>query len=138
MVLRHTHGSNFTKTFSDMVLPKEKVKVVNNQVGSAKSVRDLARAITSIVRNQPEPGIYNYSNDESCSRFEFAQHIYEKVRANPSSVLPISSNSLNLISRRPRYSLLSKEKWKSSGLDEVLRLEDSLDFLLPEIIAELS
>jgi dTDP-4-dehydrorhamnose reductase len=115
----------------------EEAGVVNDQVGSPTSARDLAGAIISIVNNEPEPGIYNYSNHGSCTWFEFAQRIYERVGADSSLVLPISSDSLNLIARRPRFSLLSKEKWKSLGLVDVPRWEDSLDLLLPEIVAEL-
>jgi dTDP-4-dehydrorhamnose reductase len=132
-----TSGKNFVKTIVGKAIQNEEVRVVNDQVGSPTSARDLAGAIISIVSNQPEPGIYNYSNEGSCSWFEFAQRIYERVGANPSLVLPISSDSLNLLARRPRFSLLSKEKWKSSGLAMVPRWEDSLDLLLPEIVAEL-
>ncbi len=130
-------GKNFVKTIAGKALQNEEARVVNDQVGSPTSARDLAGAIMSIVGNQPKPGIYNYSNDGSCSWFEFAQRIYERVGANPSLVLPISSDSLNLIAKRPRYSLLSKEKWKSLGLAEVPLWEDSLDLLLPEIVAKL-
>lgn len=130
-------GKNFVKTIAGKAIQSEEARVVNDQVGSPTSARDLAGAIMSIVSNQPKPGVYNYSNDGSCSWFEFAQRIYERLGANPSLVLPISSDSLNLLARRPRFSLLSKEKWKSLGLAEVPRWEDSLDLLLPEIVAEL-
>jgi dTDP-4-dehydrorhamnose reductase len=130
-------GKNFVKTIAGKAIQNEEARVVNDQVGSPTSARDLAGAIISVVNNEPEPGIYNYSNDGSCSWFEFAQRIYERVGANPSLVFPISSDSLNLIARRPKYSLLSKEKWKSSGLAEVPRWEDSLDLLLPEIVVEI-
>ena len=132
-----TSGKNFVKTIAGKAVRNEEAKVVNDQVGSPTSARDLAGAIMSIVSNQPEPGVYNYSNDGSCSWFEFAKNIYQRVGANPSLVLPISSDSLNLLARRPKYSLLSKEKWKSLGLAEVPRWEDSLNLSLPEIVAEL-
>ncbi len=133
-----TSGKNFMKTIAGKAIKNEEARVVNDQIGSPTSARDLAGAIISIVNNEPKPGIYNYSNEGSCSWFEIAQRIYERVGANPALVSPISSDSLNLIANRPRYSLLSKEKWKSSGLAMVPRWEDSLDLMLPEIVAELS
>ncbi len=130
-------GKNFVKTIAGKALRREDAKVVSDQVGSPTSARDLAIGILSILNNQPEPGIYNYSNRGSCSWFELAQKIYEIVGANNGLVHPISSGSLSFIAKRPKYSLLSKEKWLSAGLSEVPNWEDSLQLIMPEIISEL-
>ena len=130
-------GKNFVKTIAGKALRKEPARVVNDQVGSPTSARDLAQGIISIVKVQPEPGTYNFSNEGSCSWFELAQTIYDKVGASSAMVEPISSTSLAMTAKRPRFSLLSKEKWKSAGLSEVPNWESSLELLLPEIISEL-
>ena len=131
------YGKNFVKTIAGKALRREDAKVVSDQVGSPTSARDLAIGILSILKNQPEPGIYNYSNRGSCSWFELAQKIYETVGANNGLVHPISSGSLSFIAKRPKYSLLSKEKWLSAGLSEVPNWQDSLQLIMPEIISEL-
>jgi dTDP-4-dehydrorhamnose reductase len=97
----------------------------------------LAKGILSILKIQPESGIYNYSNIGSCSWFELAKTIYEMVGANQALVQPISSASLSFAAKRPKFSYMSKEKWKSAGLSEVPNWEDSLELLLPEIVSEL-
>ena len=130
-------GKNFVKTIAGKALRGEEARVVDDQVGSPTSARALATGILSILNNQPEPGIYNYSNIGSCSWFELAQHIYETVGAEPSLVKPISSASLTFTARRPKFSLLSKEKWISAGLSEVPNWKESLQLLMPEIISEL-
>jgi dTDP-4-dehydrorhamnose reductase len=130
-------GKNFVKTIAGKALRSEEATVVDDQVGSPTSARDLAIGIFSILENQPEPGIYNYSNRGSCSWFELAQKIYESVGANSGLVHPINSSFLNFIAKRPKYSLLSKEKWLSAGLSEVPNWEDSLQLIMPEIISEL-
>lgn len=130
-------GKNFVKTIVGKALRSEEARVVHDQVGSPTSARDLAIGVFSILKNQPEPGIYNYSNRGSCSWFELAQRIYEAVGADKELVHPISSNFLGFIAKRPKFSLLSKEKWISAGLSEVPSWEDSLQLLLPEIISEL-
>ena len=132
-----TSGKNFVKTIVGKALRKEEARVVDDQVGSPTSARDLATGILSILKNQPEPGIYNYSNLGSCSWFELAQKIYETVGADNGLVHPISSGSLSFIATRPKYSLLSKEKWISARLSEVPNWEDSLELIVPEIISEL-
>jgi dTDP-4-dehydrorhamnose reductase len=132
-----TSGKNFVKTIAGKALRTEESRVVDDQVGSPTSARDLAIGILSILKNQPEPGIYNYSNLASCSWFELAQKIYEIVGADKGLVHPISSGSLTFVAKRPKYSLLSKEKWISAGLSEVPNWEDSLQLIMPEIISEL-
>ena len=129
-------GKNFVKTIAGKALRQEPARVVNDQVGSPTSARDLAQGIISIVKVQPDPGIYNFSNEGSCSWFELAQAIYEKLGASSAMVAPISSCSLDLAAKRPKFSLLSKEKWKSAGLSEVPVWKSSLELLLPEIISE--
>ena len=130
-------GKNFVKTIAGKALRSEEAKVVDDQVGSPTSARDLATGILSILKNQPEPGIYNYSNLGSCSWFEFAQRIYQTVGVDQVLVQAISSASLSFIAKRPQFSLLSKEKWISAGLSDVPNWEDSLELLLPEIISEM-
>ena len=132
-----TSGKNFVKTIAGKALRSEEARVVDDQVGSPTSARDLAAGILSILKNQPEPGIYNYSNLGSCSWFELAQKIYETVGADNGLVHPISSGYLSFIAKRPKYSLLSKEKWIFAGLSEVPNWKDSLELIMPEIISEL-
>jgi dTDP-4-dehydrorhamnose reductase len=130
-------GKNFVKTIAGKALRKEPARVVDDQVGSPTSARDLAQGILSIVKVQPEPGVYNFSNEGSCSWFELAQAIYEIVGVDSSLVEPISSIELSMAAERPKFSLLSKEKWKSAGLSEAPSWQTSLELLLPEIISEL-
>ena len=130
-------GKNFVKTIAGKALRNEEVRVVDDQIGSPTSARDLAAGIFSILNNDPAPGIYHYSNLGTCSWFEFAQKIYEIVGVERELVHPIGSDSLCFIAKRPKFSLLSKEKWNSAGLSAVPNWEESLQLLMPEIIFEL-
>jgi dTDP-4-dehydrorhamnose reductase len=47
------------------------------------------------------------------------------------------TSALKIEAKRPAFSLLSKEKWKSEGLSTVPSWEVSLELLLPEIINNL-
>jgi len=130
-------GKNFVKTMAKKALNTENARVVDDQKGSPTSARDLATGITQLIETQPKPGIYHYSNAGSCSWFELAQAIYKNAGADSNLVEPISSASLDLKAKRPRYSLLSKEKWNSAGISEIPDWESSLEILLPEILAEI-
>jgi dTDP-4-dehydrorhamnose reductase len=130
-------GKNFVKTMAKKALHSEIAKVVDDQAGSPTSARDLANGIIDLIESQPQPGVYHYSNTGSCTWFELAQSIYKKVGADSKLVSSISSSTLDLKAKRPKYSLLSKEKWKSAGLSEIPNWESSLETLLPEIIIEI-
>jgi dTDP-4-dehydrorhamnose reductase len=132
------NGKNFVKTIAAKALRNEPARVVNDQVGSPTSSKDLAAGIVSIIRNQPEPGVYNFSNEGSCSWFELARAIYKNLGASAELVEATDSASLNLIASRPKFSLLNKEKWKAAGLSNVPNWDSSLESALPEIVAELN
>jgi dTDP-4-dehydrorhamnose reductase len=131
-------GNNFVKTIAGKALRNEPARVVDDQVGSPTSAKDLAAGIVSIIRIQPEPGIYNFSNEGSCSWYALAKTIYENVGADPELVEAIDLESLKLKAKRPKFSLLSKDKWKAAQLSQVPEWDSSLQSMLPEIVAELN
>ncbi len=131
-------GKNFVKTIAGKALRNEPARVVDDQVGSPTSAKDLAVGIVSIMRIQPAPGIYNFSNEGSCSWFELARRVYKNLGADPGLVEAIESQSLNLETKRPKFSLLNKDKWKAAHLGPVADWQSSLDTTLPEIVAELN
>ncbi len=130
-------GKNFVKTIAAKALRDESAQVVDDQIGSPTNARDLAKAIISITNNPLTPGIYNFSNRGICSWYELARTIYKKVGADPTLVKAISTSSLSLKAKRPKYSLLSKDKWESTGLSKIPEWEISLASILPEIITEI-
>jgi nucleoside-diphosphate-sugar epimerase len=130
-------GKNFVKTIAMKAMRGEPARVVEDQVGSPTSARDLAEGISGLLSKHPLPGIYNFSNNGKCSWFELAQTIYRNVGTDPELVEAIMSSSLSLNARRPKYSLLSKRKWESSGLSLIPEWEISLRQILPEIIREI-
>jgi len=127
-------GKSFVKTMAKKALHGESAQVVDDQEGSPTSARDLSIGILSLIASQPPPGTYHYSNSGSCTWFELARSIYELAGASSTLVEPIHSSSLSMKAKRPRYSLLSKEKWSTARLSEIPRWESSLESMLPEIL----
>ena len=130
-------GKNFVKTIAGKALRNELTKVVDDQTGCPTSARDLAEGIVSIIRIQPEPGIYHFSNEGSCSWFELAKATYEILEANTKLVEAIKSIELNQLAKRPAFSILSKKKWISAGLPPILEWNQSLELHIPEIVREI-
>lgn len=108
------HGNNFVKTMLRLMQSKEEIGVVADQMGSPTYAGDLAKAILFIITsNKWVPGIYHYSNEGIISWYEFAKAIQTyinsacRVNAIPSSAYPTPA-------KRPAYSVLNKDKIKST------------------------
>jgi dTDP-4-dehydrorhamnose reductase len=121
-----TNGKNFIKTIVDKSLRNEPASVVDDQVGSPTNAQDLGKGILAIIKQLPQPGIYHFSNGGSCSWFELARFVYQQMGSDPELVRPISSTSLRSAAKRPRFSLLSKEKWDKAEITTVIPWEESL------------
>lgn len=131
------NGKNFVKTMAKKALRGEISTVVDDQVGSPTSARDLAAGVISIIKTQPSLGIYNFSNEGSCSWFELAKIVYEKIGADPELVLSIDTNSLNLKAKRPEFSILNKDKWRAANLSQVPDWKSSIELMMPDIATKL-
>lgn len=130
-------GKNFVKTMARKALNGESVNVVDDQIGSPTSARDLAAATFEIVRVKPEAGIFHFANQGSCSWYEFAQEIFRLVGTTIEMVKPIGSDAFKVKAKRPKNSVLSTVKWQDSNLSKIPRWQESLEVLFPEILAEI-
>ena len=110
------YGNNFPKVIAKKLKNKESLNVVNDQVGSPTWTFDLASAIVEVLEKKPKAGIYNVTNAESCSWFEFAQEISKSLAVDINLVKPTDSKSFVRPAVRPKYSVLSNKKWKEAGL----------------------
>jgi dTDP-4-dehydrorhamnose reductase len=107
-------GNNFVKTMIRLMQSKEEIGVVADQQGSPTYAADLAKAILSIVNSKKwVTGIYHYSNEGVITWYDFAiaiqRYIQSSCRVNaiPTSAYPTPA-------KRPAYSVLNKEKIKST------------------------
>ena len=113
-------GNNFMKTMLRLASERDKLSVVNDQIGTPTNAVDLAQVLVKIVQspNIQHPtsntfGIYNFSNEGQCSWFDFAKEIF---RLNDVSIdlQPIPTNAYPTPAKRPAYSVLDKSKIKST------------------------
>jgi len=112
-------GNNFMKTMLRLASERDKLSVVNDQIGTPTNAVDLAEVLVKIVQspNIQHPtsnifGIYNFSNEGQCSWFDFAKEIF---RLNNVSIdlQPIPTNAYPTPAKRPAYSVLDKKKIKN-------------------------
>ena len=108
-------GNNFVKT---IIKPSQKnnyLNIISDQIGTPTYASDLANTILEIITNEKfiyndKPSeIFHYSNDGEISWYEFAKEIVEICKID-CFVNPIHSSDYPLPAKRPKYSLLNKEK----------------------------
>lgn len=119
-------GANFVKTMCKLMQERERLNVVNDQIGSPTYAADLAQAIVTIVTHPNwQAGIYHYSNEGEISWYEFALAIQE-IRGFDCQISGIPSAEYPTPARRPKYSLLDKSKIATTFGVQVPEYRESL------------
>jgi dTDP-4-dehydrorhamnose reductase len=120
------YGNNFVKTMLRLLSERDELSVIDDQVGSPTSARDLAEVIDHIVTSGKwEPGLYHYSNEGKASWYEFAVAIRDNAGLN-CTINPIPTIQYPTPAKRPKYSLLDKTKIKEIYDLKIPHWEDSL------------
>ena len=123
-------GNNFMKTMLRLASERDKLSVVNDQIGTPTNAIDLAEVLVKIITehsklNTEHFGIYNFSNEGQCSWYDFAKKIFEfnNIKIN---LEPIPTTRFPTPAKRPDYSVLDKKKIKNAFGVEVKHWEESL------------
>ena len=133
------YGNNFVKTMIRLGSEKKELGIVADQIGSPTYAKDLAKDTLSILKNESykwsQGDVFHYSNNGSCSWFDFGRTIFELTNIDI-KLNQLNSDDYPTKAKRPKYSLLDKSKfqhtfniqirgWKSSLL-EMLKQELAL------------
>ena len=113
------YGSNFLLTMSSLGKQREVMAIVSDQVGCPTYCQDLAEAVVGILyRLEPNhklSGIYHYGGSKICSWYDFALLIFKESILHgiktPKTVNSINSSDYYTPATRPKYSVLSSDKF---------------------------
>lgn len=138
--LYSSFGNNFVKTILRLSGEREQLNVVFDQTGCPTYALDLASALLDMIRKEielnhaPRHDIYHYSNQGICSWYEFAASIVDYA-GKQCKILPVESKDYVTRARRPRYSVMSKEKITGKYNLHIPHWKESLSAFINEIIA---
>lgn len=118
------NGKNFVKTMLQLAKTNDKIRVVNDQHGSPTFTKDLAIAISELIKTD-KYGIYHVTNSDNCTWYDFAKQIFELADINI-NVVPVTTEEYPTPAKRPEYSVLSNEKWESTGFRSLRSYKDAL------------
>ena len=106
------YGKNFVYTMLRLAKNHDRLTVVNDQVGRPTWTRTLAEFMTYLVDHHCEYGVYQLSNEDSCSWYEFAREI---LKDKDVEVVPVTSEEYPQKAYRPRHSIMSLNKAEATG-----------------------
>ncbi len=132
------YGNNFVNTIIKNAMLKGKLNIISDQFGTPTYASDLAQTIINILakdkfnkREMPSQ-IYHYSNEGECTWFDFAKEIVDILQID-CTVCPITSNEYPQLAKRPKYSVLSKNKISEEFDLSINNWKDSLKHCLNNI-----
>lgn len=113
------NGPNFVKTMLRLMREKDKLTVVDDQLGNPTWTMDLVDTVLAIVAADKNPGIYHCTDEGIVSWHGFATEIQRQAleiglldRSVP--VEPVSSTAYVTPAKRPAWSALDKGKLRES------------------------
>ena len=130
-------GSNFVKTIIKLAQEKESIEVVDDQLGSPTSGKDLSQAIMHMIKSNMfkeaslKKEIFHFCNSGVCSWYELAKEII-KIKKLDCKIIPCKSTKFKTVAKRPFYSALNNEKFSSSFSFEIKKWQAALELSLQE------
>ncbi len=132
------NGKNFVKTMLRLAEIKKELNVVCDQIGSPTYTPDLAVLLADMIVTE-KYGVYHATNEGTCSWYEFACEIF-RLAGKEVQVHPVSTEEyLSLVpqqARRPKNSVLDKEKLTENGFHRLPDWQDALKRYLGEVTGE--
>jgi len=120
------NGKNFVKTMLRLAEEKDKLQVVDDQVGSPTYTVDVAHGISKLLKSG-NYGIYHMVNKGEVSWHGFAKKIFELSGREDVIVEPISTAQLSRPAIRPSYSALRNLALELTIGDPMRHWEEALE-----------
>ena len=127
------NGNNFIKTMLKVGKNHDKLRVVNDQIGTPTYTFDLARLLVDMIETD-KYGYYHATNEGGyISWYDFTKEIYRQA-GYQTKVLPVTTEEYGLSkAARPFNSRLAKGKLVEAGFVPLPTWQDALSRYLKEI-----
>ena len=125
------NGKNFVKTMLRLGGEKERLTVVDDQIGSPTYTYDLSKLLLSMVSTD-KYGIYHATNEGYCSWCEFAREIMKLANLD-CKVEAVTSDQYPTKACRPKNSRMSKDKLDENGFERLRSWKEALEEYIKEL-----
>jgi dTDP-4-dehydrorhamnose reductase len=137
------HGQNFLLTMLRLAAERDRLSIVDDQIGSPTTSIEVARATRTIVDGvlagkfgsaQDWAGLYHMTCADAVTWFGFAQAIFARAAAQLGTrqpeLQPIRTEAYPTPAARPHYSVLSNQKLLDQFGVRLANWQDALDEVL--------
>lgn len=127
------NGKNFIKTMLNVGKKYDKVRVVNDQIGTPTYTYDLSRLLVDMIESE-KYGYYHATNEGGyISWYDFTKEIFRQA-GYTTEVIPVTTAEYGLSkAARPYNSRLDKSKIVENGFEPLPDWRDALERYLKEI-----
>jgi dTDP-4-dehydrorhamnose reductase len=125
------NGKNFIKTMLNLGKTRDKLTVVNDQIGSPTYTYDLARLLVDMIETD-RYGRYHATNEGQCTWYDFACEIFKQAGMNV-TVEPVGSDQFPVKAKRPMNSRMNRDKLEENGFIRLPSWQDALARYLTKI-----
>jgi dTDP-4-dehydrorhamnose reductase len=107
-------GQANKKSFNDLMIEKaqskEKISVVDDEIGKPTYILDLAQASRALLEEEKEYGTYHITNTGTASRFDWAKEIFA-IKGIDADLEAVKGITQKRLARRPHYEVLNNTKF---------------------------
>lgn len=127
------NGNNFVKTMLKIGKTHDKIRVVNDQIGTPTYTFDLARLLVDMIETE-KYGYYHATNEgDYISWYDFACEIFRQAEYK-TQVEPVTTEEYGISkAKRPFNSRLDKRKLLDNGFEPLPEWKNALERYLKEI-----
>ena len=117
-------GGNFVETMLKLAAGNKTPRVVNDQVCTPTSTRELAQHLVPLITSGAQ-GLFHMTNTGECSWFDFARECVRLVGIQM-TIIPVSSEQYGAKAKRPAYSALDNLAYRTAGFTEFRPWQEAL------------
>ncbi len=132
------YGNNFVATILKLAQKNSNLNIVSDQIGAPTYTGDLGRVILNIIKNdkfnelERVSEIYHYSNAGWCSWYDFAKEIVN-ISGAKCIINPINTEDYPTAAKRPKQTIMSKEKISKEFDLKIIFWKDSLKYCMKNL-----
>ena len=117
-------AGNFPLLMLKLAQSRDKVRVVDDQIGAPSHTHDLARGVWELLEKS-DGGLYHLSNAGEVSFADYAREIFKLAKVK-CEVEGISTEAYGAPAKRPKYSSLNCDKAYATGVQPLRHWRETL------------